>query len=90
TPPLMTMTVSRQGPAVHLLVHVVDATSPIDKLEYSIGGGAWQLVYPVTGLADSPDERYDISVTAEADLTRMVVRATDALQNVATQPAPIR
>jgi hypothetical protein len=90
TPPVMTMTVSRQGPVVHLLVHVVDAISPIDRLEYSIGGGAWQLVYPATGLADSPDERYDIPVATEADLARMVVRATDTLQNVATQPAPIR
>jgi hypothetical protein len=86
----MTMTVSRQGAAIHLLVHAVDATSPIEKVEYSIGGGAWQLAYPVTGLADSPDERYDILVATEADLARMVVRATDALQNVATQPAPIR
>jgi hypothetical protein len=84
------MTVPRQGAAIHLLVHAVDATSPIDKLEYSISGGVWQLVYPVTGLADSPDERYDIPVATEADLTRMVVRATDALQNVATQPAPVR
>ena len=90
TPPVLTMTVSRQGAAIHLLVHAVDATSPIDKLEYSIGGGAWQLVYPVTGLADSPDERYDIPVVAEADLAKMVVRATDASQNVATQPAPVR
>jgi hypothetical protein len=90
TPPVMTMTVSRQGAAIHLLVHAVDATSPIDKVEYSIGGGAWQLVYPVTGLADSPDERYDILVATEADLARMVVRATDALQNVATQPTPVR
>jgi hypothetical protein len=90
TPPVLTMTVSRQGAAIHLLVHAVDATSPIDKLEYSISGGVWQLVYPVTGLADSPDERYDIPVATEADLTRMVVRATDALQNVATQPAPVR
>ena len=90
TPPVMTMSVSRQGAAVHLLVHVVDATSPIDKLEYSLGGGPWRLAYPITGLADSPDERYDILVATDADLARMVVRATDALQNVATQPAPIR
>jgi hypothetical protein len=90
TPPAMTMTVSRQGAATHLLVHVQDAQSPIDKLEYSIGGGRWQLVYPVDGLSDSPDERYDIAIASEADLPRMVLRATDALQNVATQAAPVR
>jgi hypothetical protein len=69
---------------------VQDAQSPVDKLEYSLGGGRWQLAYPVDGLADSPDERYDITVANESDLARMVLRATDALQNVATQPAPIR
>jgi hypothetical protein len=90
TPPTMTMSISRQGGAIHLLVHVQDAQSPVDKLEYSLGGGRWQLAYPVDGLADSPDERYDITVASEADLARMVLRATDALQNVATQPAPIR
>lgn len=90
TPPVLTMTVSRQGGAIHLLVHAVDTTSPIEKLEYSIGGASWQLVYPVNGVADSPDERYDIAVGSEADLARIVVRATDSLQNVATQPAPVR
>jgi hypothetical protein len=90
TPPVVTMTVSRQGTAIHLLVHAVDATSPIDKLEYSLGGGPWRLAYPVDGLADSPDERYDIPVTSDAELARLVVRATDALQNVLTLPAPVR
>jgi hypothetical protein len=89
TPPAITMTVSRQA-GIHLLVHVLDAQSPIDRLEYSIGGGAWQLAYPTDGLADSPDERYDILVASDADLGRLVVRATDALQNAVTQAAPIR
>jgi hypothetical protein len=90
TPPVVTMTVARQGGAIHLLIHAVDATSPIDKLEYSVGGGTWRLAYPVDGLADSPDERYDVTVASEADLARLVVRATDALQNVLTLPAPVR
>jgi hypothetical protein len=41
-------------------------------------------------LADSPDERYDIPVASDADLARLVVRVTDVMGNVATQPAPIR
>jgi hypothetical protein len=90
TPPVVTMTVSRQGAAIHLLVHAVDATSPIDRLEYSVGGGPWRLAYPVDGLADSPDERYDIPVPSEAELARIVVRATDALQNALTLSAPVR
>ena len=45
---------------------------------------AWQLVYPADGLADAPEERYEFSLPAEADLTRLIVRATDLLQNVGT------
>ncbi len=64
-----------------------DAQSPIQKVEYSLGGGPWQLVYPVDGLADSPDERYEIPLASEADAARVMIRATDALQNVTSQPA---
>jgi hypothetical protein len=85
TPPVITTEVARQGNATRVIVRVHDAYSPVQKLEYSLGGGPWQVVYPVDGLADSPDERYEIAI-AEADIARMVVRATDLLQNVTAQP----
>jgi len=85
TPPTMSTDVRRQGGTTHLLVHVHDARSPIGKLEYSVGGGAWQLVYPIDGLADSPDEEYDLPLAADIDVTRVVLRATDALQNMVSQ-----
>ena len=47
-----------------------------------MGGTAWQVVYPTDGLADSPDERYEITLPADTDLARVVLRATDLLQNV--------
>ncbi len=37
-----------------LVVRVRDAQNPIQKVEYSLGGGPWQLVFPADGLADSP------------------------------------
>jgi hypothetical protein len=40
------------------------------------------LVYPADGLADAPDERYDIALPAGVDPARVVVRATDQFQNV--------
>jgi hypothetical protein len=82
TPPQITTEVTRQGADVRIAVRVHDAQSPIQKLEYSVGGGAWQLVYPADGLADAPDERYDIALPAGVDPARVVVRATDQFQNV--------
>jgi hypothetical protein len=82
TPPVVTAEVTRSGTSIRLAVRARDARSPIQKLEYSVAGTPWQTVYPTDGLADSPDERYEITLPADADLTRVVLRATDLLQNV--------
>ena len=63
-------------------MRVRDTQSPILKLEYSLAGGPWQLVYPADGLADSPEERYEIPLANDADAARIMLRATDLLQNV--------
>lgn len=86
TPPVITTELTHTGNTTHLLVHVRDARNPIQKVEYSKDGGAWELVYPVDGLADSPDERYDIAVANDREAARIVIRATDLLQNVVSQP----
>lgn len=87
TPPQITSSVVRNGTSLRLTVRVQDARSPIQRLEYSIGGGNWQVVYPADGLADSPDERYEITLPAGTDTTRVVLRATDQFQNVASTNA---
>lgn len=88
TPPTVATELVRQGGASRLVVRVHDGRSPIQKLEYSIGGGSWSLVYPVDGLSDSPDERYEITLGPnDTDVTRIVIRATDTLQNVVSQTA---
>jgi hypothetical protein len=46
------------------------------------GGGPWQPVYPAT--PGSPDERYEIALAAGIDPARVVIRATDLLQNVSS------
>ncbi|MEZ5317073.1 MAG: hypothetical protein R2752_06695 [Vicinamibacterales bacterium] len=85
TPPVITVTSDATGGAVRLQVRVQDAVSPIQKLEYSVDGGPWRLVYPADGLADSTDERYEIPVASAAEAARVVVRATDLLQNVTSR-----
>jgi hypothetical protein len=85
TPPAITTEIARGASGTRLIVRVKDAQSPIQKVEYSLGGGSWQLVFPADGLADSPEERYEIPLASEADAARIVIRATDLLQNVTSQ-----
>ena len=85
TAPVVTTELSRQTNGLWLVVRVHDAHSPVQKVEYSLGGDAWRLVYPVDGLADSPDERYEIPVASEAEAGRIIIRAADVMQNVASQ-----
>jgi len=87
TPPAITSAIVRQGATARLTIHVVDARSPIQKVEFSVAGGPWQIVYPVDGLADAPDERYELPLAANTDPAQIVIRATDLLQNTAAAPA---
>jgi hypothetical protein len=84
TPPTLTTEI-QTAPQPHVAVRVTDGRSPIEKVEYSIGGGPWQLVYPTDGLADSPDERYQIPIAPGVMASQIVVRATDLLQNVVSR-----
>ncbi len=87
TPPQITIESARSGNQLRVTVRVRDAQSPVQKLEYSVAGGTWQLAYPTDGLSDSLDERYEIVLPGDAVLSRVVIRATDLLQNVASAMA---
>jgi hypothetical protein len=61
-----------------------DAGTAIDHVEYSIAGGAFVPVSSIDGVADSREERYALTMPAGTDLTRVMLRATDVMQNVST------
>ncbi len=71
------------GADVTVAFTVTDALSPIDRVEYSLDTEQWQIVYPVDGIPDSREERFEITVTGD-DVARMVVRATDSMDNTST------
>jgi hypothetical protein len=86
TPPTIKVT----GPAVSGQIAEVtfdtsDATSRIVRAEYSVDGGAWQLVYPLDGVADSAHEIYKVRVTFDKMGEHVIAfRCADSSSNVGT------
>jgi hypothetical protein len=86
TPPMIKVT----GPAVsnqtaEVTFDASDATSRIVRAEYSVDGGAWQLVYPADGVADSAHEIYKMHVTFDKPGEHLIAfRCADSSSNVGT------
>ena len=55
---------SRNGAKVQVKWHAADALNNVTKAEYSLDGGEWTMVAPVTRLSDSPELDYDLTVDA--------------------------
>ena len=68
-----------------------DARSIIDHAEYSLNGGDWTMVEPITKLSDSPEEAYAISADrAGAGEQTIAVRVTDAYDNQAVDKVVVK
>jgi hypothetical protein len=64
-----------------------DATSSIERAQYSIDGGDWIIVTPKNGISDAPEERYEFTVTlpegsAPGAEHTIALRAYDHFENV--------
>jgi sugar lactone lactonase YvrE len=85
TPPTVTVTgVRRDGPRVVIAFDVRDEHSAVQKAEYSLDGDRWQTVYPRDGIADSRAEQFELVLEGETADRGVIIRATDALNNVAS------
>ena len=62
---------------------VADAQSPVQRVEFTLDAEQWQVVYPLDGIPDSREERFEVSVPS-AEVDQLVVRATDAMDNIVT------
>jgi hypothetical protein len=71
---------SSSGNQLEVRFHAKDALSVISKAEYSVNGGDWTIVDPVTGLSDSKDEDYRFAVNHSGETT-IAVRVTDEYDN---------
>lgn len=84
TPPVITVEPARAATPLRVAFTVRDTLTAIDHVEYSISGGAFMPVNPLDGVADSREERYELTLPAGTDPARVMIRATDAMQNVST------
>ena len=67
-----------------LAFDVRDDNSAVLKVEYSLDGDRWQAVYPKDGIADSRFEQFELALTEAEAAKGVVLRAADALNNVAS------
>jgi sugar lactone lactonase YvrE len=71
------------GVAYDFQFTATDATSGIEKAQYSVDGGDWILLAPVQGISDSKTESYNFTVRGLAPGEHTIaVRAYDRFDNV--------
>jgi len=71
------------GVAYDFQFTAMDATSGIEKAQYSVDGGDWILLAPAQGISDSKTESYSFAVRGLAPGEHMIaVRAYDRFDNV--------
>jgi sugar lactone lactonase YvrE len=84
-PPQVTVTaVRREGTRLTIAFDVRDEHSSVQKADYSLDGDRWQTIYPKDGIADSRLEQFELVLDGEAAARGVILRASDALNNVAS------
>jgi sugar lactone lactonase YvrE len=84
-PPQITITAARrEGTRLTLTFEVRDEHSSVQKADYSLDGDRWQTIYPRDGIADSRVEQFELVLEGEAAARGVIVRAADALSNIAS------
>jgi ligand-binding sensor domain-containing protein len=85
TPPAITVHGARvESGRTVVTFDVKDDDSPIQRVEYSQDGLVWRPVFPRDGIADSKSEQYDVTIDGDIGPRGLSIRASDAMNNVAT------
>jgi sugar lactone lactonase YvrE len=69
---------------------VQDEQSPVQRVEYSLDASRWRVVYPKDGIPDSRREEFEVALGDGETGRGVIIRATDAMNNVATAVADVR
>ena len=84
-PPVLTITgTRREGTRTIIAFDVRDEHSSVQKADYSLDGDRWQTIYPLDGIPDSRLEQFELVLDGEAAARGVVIRAADALNNLAS------
>ena len=83
TPPqILNLAATTSGNRIEVRWKARDSRSDIDKAEYSVNGGEWLLIQPVTKLSDSPEEEYHLVIERAAPGEQVIaVRVSDEYDN---------
>lgn len=85
TPPQIQVTNPRRPDGPSTIVFVVrDAHSAVKRVEYSLDADRWRMIYPKDGIPDSRVEQFELVLEGDAAQKGVIIRATDAMNNVAT------
>ena len=91
TPPVIDApSVTRTGTRTTVKFVVRDEQSAVLRVEYSLDASKWRVAYPVDGIPDSRREEFEVTLDDAEAARNIIIRATDAMNNVATAVAEIR
>ncbi len=81
---------TRNGARTSISFVVRDDQSSVQRVEYSLDASRWRVVFPKDGIADSRREEFEVTLDESESARSVIIRATDAMNNVATAVAEIK
>jgi hypothetical protein len=91
TPPVIEVqSATRIGTRATVKFVVRDEQSAVLRVEYSLDASRWRVAYPVDGIPDSRREEFEVTLDEAEAARSIIIRVTDAMNNVATAVAEIK
>jgi hypothetical protein len=81
---------ARAGSRTTIAFVVSDDQSPVQRVEYSLDASRWRVAYPTDGIPDSRREEFEVGLDEGETARSIIIRVTDAMNNVATAVAEIK
>jgi hypothetical protein len=89
-PQILNLAANSSNGKVEIQWKARDALSDIHRAEYSVNGGDWLLIEPVTKMSDSPEEDYRLVIDRAPGEQVIAVRVTDEFDNQAVDKVVVK